>query len=795
MLISGFFDGLYIGQDENGAIYDRMYQAEFFSKYFSLFISNGIFNKNPNSFKLFVINNNTIGVNKGACLINGYFGFSNDITTLPINPNNNSNNRIDRIVLRLDLSLRDITIEIIQGEPNADPTPNDFVRYGDIYDLVIGDILINNTGNITNEDITDQRDNNILCGYVNHNFDMIDNTSMYYNVLKFIRHSKIAKKKEFNKWFNGIKNILNSNTVSKHIINTPFTTNGVHGFKYNINTNKFEKYENGEYREIKIGKDVTLNKTPKINITSTDKEIKIRWVDAKDIIINDDNIIKWIGTILVKKTGSPPLSYDDGEILIDNKVRDKYKDNPYIDTNVNEDIEYYYGVFPYDENGNYNTNINNVKNAHLNLLSKKTYSFIINLNDSNPDTNITYTDDAEEYTTPESWDNSPLFKSIRPCVLKDGEVNYYLDPNNYDFKEDGTPSDLTGADGDVMVEFPPLVYKMEKIEDTKCKFYIVLNKEELNPEEWCKVHLDYNNGEKISTKFYHSVYINNSKDNLILSNASFLKFQDLNSIAIDLNRIKQNLKNKNNTTFITHHCTFKLLILLCYLRFKTTKLQKVFNLEQKNIYTIGSLKTGGLFSGCGSDTPQEAVKICGIEFFFNANNLKVVLGGIGAYSNCKRDSSSSTSYGRSEQLYLYTFNNIFNDNPNLNLSDLYKKSSNEDKKLFEVIVSTNGTIYDTSGTFRINNQYIGDTKDFLNLGKFGFLPITSGGFTGSSNTYLTNRNDVVKNVFTYSNVINYESKMLLWFNYSDFFYCLKGDYNNTSNAYLFYYMYLPPNKD
>ena len=44
---------------------------------------------------------------------------------------------------------------------------------------------------------------------------------------------------------------------------------------------------------------------------------------------------------------------------------------------------------------------------------------------------------------------------MRRCVLKaDGTVNYYLNPTNSYFKEDGTPSVLTGADGNVMVEIP-----------------------------------------------------------------------------------------------------------------------------------------------------------------------------------------------------------------------------------------------------------------------------------------------------------------------------------------------------
>lgn len=51
---------------------------------------------------------------------------------------------------------------------------------------------------------------------------------------------------------------------------------------------------------------------------------------------------------------------------------------------------------------------------------------------------------------------------MRRCVLNaDGTVNYYLNPNNSNFKEDGTPSVLTGADGNVMVEIPKHYIKVE----------------------------------------------------------------------------------------------------------------------------------------------------------------------------------------------------------------------------------------------------------------------------------------------------------------------------------------------
>lgn len=53
---------------------------------------------------------------------------------------------------------------------------------------------------------------------------------------------------------------------------------------------------------------------------------------------------------------------------------------------------------------------------------------------------------------------------MRRCVLNaDGTVNYYLNPDNSNFKEDGTPSVLTGANGNVMVEIPKHYIKVETV--------------------------------------------------------------------------------------------------------------------------------------------------------------------------------------------------------------------------------------------------------------------------------------------------------------------------------------------
>lgn len=48
----------------------------------------------------------------------------------------------------------------------------------------------------------------------------------------------------------------------------------------------------------------------------------------------------------------------------------------------------------------------------------------------------------------------PVQSQYKGCLIKNGKVNYYLDPNDWSRKDDGTPSVLDGTDGDVMVHIP-----------------------------------------------------------------------------------------------------------------------------------------------------------------------------------------------------------------------------------------------------------------------------------------------------------------------------------------------------
>ena len=109
-----------------------------------------------------------------------------------------------------------------------------------------------------------------------------------------------------------------------------------------------------------------------------------------------------------------------------------------------------------------NMSIPSSYNIGYNWSDSATYTLVIDKTNSNPETACSYADDATGMIKGTSgWDTMPIFKDIRPCVFSGGQVNYYLNPNNWDEKVDGTASCLTGEDGDVMIEFPKFAYKIK----------------------------------------------------------------------------------------------------------------------------------------------------------------------------------------------------------------------------------------------------------------------------------------------------------------------------------------------
>lgn len=120
----------------------------------------------------------------------------------------------------------------------------------------------------------------------------------------------------------------------------------------------------------------------------------------------------------------------------------------------------------------------------------------------------------------------PIQSQMKGCLLLDnGEVNYYLDPNDWTKKEDGSDSCLSGEDGMVMVELPECYYRFESFTTTDGTNTFVVNR--------CKLSQYPLFGFRKWEKMYVSAYeatIDRSQSTAKLASVSFYEHMDSNCV-------------------------------------------------------------------------------------------------------------------------------------------------------------------------------------------------------------------------------------------------------------------------
>ena len=144
---------------------------------------------------------------------------------------------------------------------------------------------------------------------------------------------------------------------------------------------------------------------------------------------------------------------------------------------------------------------------------KEHYGWHVDPSVESPDDAITYLLDAvgktPAYMGAEAFsygDWSDAFFIPKPCMVGfDGKVKYYLDPNDYSKKLDGTRSDYNDLsyDGNVMVEFPLIWWKYEAGEAEGEGYFYVAN---YQVDETYHCWSNINSQNKITPTFYMAVY-------------------------------------------------------------------------------------------------------------------------------------------------------------------------------------------------------------------------------------------------------------------------------------------------
>lgn len=176
---------------------DRTYDASDVARFLSNFFTNGIFN---NGLAVSSNDNMTVSIAIGNANINGYVYENTESLTLDVEVADNELSRIDSVVVRLDLTNRQITTQITQGQYASSPSQPTLTRSGNIYDLRLANILVPaGASRITAEQISDTRFGSD-CGNVVQAVQYLDTADIFAQYENY-----------FNNWFNELQDELNSN--------------------------------------------------------------------------------------------------------------------------------------------------------------------------------------------------------------------------------------------------------------------------------------------------------------------------------------------------------------------------------------------------------------------------------------------------------------------------------------------------------------------------------------------------------------------------------------------------------
>lgn len=168
--------------DEQGLPkYDRAVDSAFLRKVFAQYFSDGIFYEPTSALQVTIDTGMNVKVLPGVCHIQGAVGIEEAERVLAVQASE-TQDRIDTVVARLDLSLeaRSIDLYVVKGAASESPVAPALTRNSTIWELGLADIFVaKNTATITQQRITDTRLDNSRCGMVAQTIGTLD-TSPYF---------------------------------------------------------------------------------------------------------------------------------------------------------------------------------------------------------------------------------------------------------------------------------------------------------------------------------------------------------------------------------------------------------------------------------------------------------------------------------------------------------------------------------------------------------------------------------------------------------------------------------------
>lgn len=210
-MISWPFDSTVTQDTEGNPIYSRTYSADVLARILQKYFRNGIFSNDTDSLQVNAGDGMTVTVEPGSALINGRHCYEESARVLTVQAANATLDRIDTVVLRLNLAIDALTIDlyVVQGTAAATPTAPSLTRNASVYELGIANLFITkNTTTITQQRITDTRLDSDRCGVVASIVGDTDTSTYYAQIQADLAAFQLNEQAAFDAWFATVQETL-----------------------------------------------------------------------------------------------------------------------------------------------------------------------------------------------------------------------------------------------------------------------------------------------------------------------------------------------------------------------------------------------------------------------------------------------------------------------------------------------------------------------------------------------------------------------------------------------------------
>ena len=432
---------------------DRKYNADFLARWIASIIGNGVYDG-----ELAVTAGDGMAVTlpAGRAWINGYHYRNDGDMALPIDNADGVLNRKDTVVLRWDVNARSITAQVLTGTFSSSPIAPQITRSAEQYDLKIAEISIPaGTTAISQSLITDTRLDNDVCGIVTGVVQQVDTTTLYAQIQDDLTRFRTTNEADFTGWSAEQKAAFDAWLQTMKDIPPEDAAAYLQNQIDAIQTGKLDVAEKGQPSGIcPLGADGFVPKEY-LNLNFSGKLIV-------HVASSDGGSVA--GTRVQIRNEALGSNYVQPLDALGNTVFSLLDNHTYYVVLLDYPSAYYGAAATVSVVGGETQEI---------TLTLKTTPDIVGWREKVTTGEVEYIEGATDFQPMSVTDGTTGFGSwgenwicdMRPCLLKNGVVQYYLKQTgtltfDYTKQANGTASDITsGDDGDVMIEFPRVYYK------------------------------------------------------------------------------------------------------------------------------------------------------------------------------------------------------------------------------------------------------------------------------------------------------------------------------------------------